>query len=114
MKKYEQGEPIKDIIELIREMGQGHIIFLRDQPKHPSFITHMTFDTVLIFLNGGQLCKAKSVQSAAKLPVHSAEEQKEIYLRIEASRVRLMNPVQRLGYWLGLTWRVLVGRERLM
>ena len=103
--KYQQGEPLKDMVELVREMGQGHLIFLRDQPKHPSFIVNMRFCTVLGFLNGGQLYKARKIESVATLP--SPEER-------EASRIRLMNPAQRLGYWLGFTWRVLVGKERLM
>lgn len=102
--KYQQGEVISTMEDLIREMGMGRLIFLRDQPKHPSFITHMTFDTVLQFLNGGQLYKARKIEPATTLP--SFEER-------EASRIRLMNPIQRLGYWLGFTWRVLIGKEVL-
>ena len=111
---YEEGKMILGVEELIDEMARGNLIFLHGQPKSPSFIINMKFATVLKLCQYGYFSKAKRIKSVAQVPILRAREQREIYLRLEATRVRMMNPGQRLGYWVGLTWRVLVGKERLM
>ena len=54
-RKYRQGDIIRTLAELEKELNAGRYVYLRDVPKHPSVIISMTLRTIQIFLRGDSL-----------------------------------------------------------
>ncbi len=53
--KFKKGDPIGSVALLAFLIKTGQWIYLRDKPKHPSFISSMMFRTVTGLIDSGCL-----------------------------------------------------------
>lgn len=57
--KYRKGIRITSIGELVAMLKAGKWIYLRDRPKHPSFLLSMTLWTIIRFIDSRSLYEAE-------------------------------------------------------
>lgn len=58
MKRFRKDVPIISIPPLVQAVTNGHYVFYKNRPLHPTFVLHMSLATVIGGIKGGLFYQA--------------------------------------------------------